>query len=77
MALGNRFEWLAREEDFVGQYSEEYVILDTVPVTMNLSKQEELMLKRNYPQMATKLYGQGILKKTKFTLNNNDSRLNF
>ena len=77
VALGNRFEWLAREEDFVGQYSEEYVILDTVPVTMNLSKQEELMLKRNYPQMATKLYGQGILKKTKFTLNNNDSRLNF
>lgn len=77
VALGNRFEWLAREEDFVGQYSEEYVILDTVPVTMNLSKQEELMLKRNYPLMATKLYGQGILKKTKFTLNNNDSRLNF
>ena len=77
VALGNRFEWLAREEDFVGQYSEEYVILDTVPVTMNLSKQEELMLKRNYPQMATKLYGQGILKKTKFTLNNNDTRFNF
>lgn len=77
VALGNRFEWLAKEEDFVGQYSEEYVILDTVPVTMNLSKQEELMLKRNYPLMATKLYGQGILKKTKFTLNNNDTRFNF
>ena len=44
---------------------------------MNLSKTEELMLKRNYPKMATKLYGQGVLKKTKFTLNNNDTRHNF
>lgn len=77
VALGNRFEWLAKEVDFIGQYSEEYVILDTVPVNMNLSKNEELMLKRNYPQMATKLYGQGVLKKTKFTLNNNDVRHNF
>ena len=77
VALGNRFEWLAKEIDMIGQYSEEYVILDTVPVNMNLSKNEELMLKRNYPQMATKLYGQGVLKKTKFTLNNNDVRHNF
>ena len=44
---------------------------------MDLSKNAELMLKRNYPKMATKLYGQGILKKVKFTLNNNDTRLNF
>ena len=57
VALGNRFEWLAKEIDFIGQYSEEYVILDTLPVNMNLSKTEELMLKRNYPKMATKLYG--------------------
>ena len=77
VALGNRFEWLAKEVDFIGQYSEEYVILDTVPVNMNLSKNEELMLKRNYPQMATKMYGQGVLKKSKFTLNNNDTRHNF
>lgn len=77
VALGNRFEWLAKEIDFISQYSEEYVILDTVPVNMNLSKNEELMLKRNYPAMATKLYGQGVLKKTKFTLNNNDVRHNF
>lgn len=77
VALGNRFEWLAKEVDFIGQYSEEYVILDTIPVNMNLSKNEELMLKRNYPKMATKLYGQGVLKKTKFTLNNNDTRHNF
>lgn len=77
IALGNRFEWLAKEIDFIAQYSEEYVILDTLPVNMNLSKNEELMLKRNYPSMATKLYGQGVLKKTKFTLNNNDVRHNF
>ena len=77
VALGNRFEFLAKEIDFISQYSEEYVILDTVPVNMNLSKNEELMLKRNYPNMATKLYGQGVLKKTKFTLNNNDVRHNF
>lgn len=75
--LGNRFNWLAKEVDFIGQYSEEYVILDSVPIEMDLSKNAELMLKRNYPKMATKLYGQGILKKLKFTLNNNDARLNF
>ena len=77
VALGNRFEWLSKEVDFIGQYSEEYVIMDTVPVNMNLSKNAELMLQRNYPKMATKLYGQGVLKKTKFTLNNNDTRHNF
>ena len=75
--LGNRFEFLAKEVDFIGQYSEEYVIMDTVPINMNLTKSEELMLKRNYPNVATKLYGSGILKKVKFTLNNNDVRLNF
>lgn len=76
-ALGNSFEWLAKEVDFVGQYSEEYVIRDTIPTTMDLSKDESLMLKRNYPQMITKLYGPGIMRKMKFTLNNNDQRMNF
>lgn len=76
-ALGNRFQRYAKEVDFIGQYSEEYVILDSVPVAMNLSKSEELMLKREYPRMATKLYHEGIVKKMKFTLNNNDVRLNF
>lgn len=75
--LGNRFDFLAREQDFIGQYSEDYVILDSVPISMNLTKNEELMLKRNYPKIATKLYGTGIVKKQKFTLNNNDVRLNF
>lgn len=75
--LGNRFEWLYKEVDFIGQFSEEYVILDSVPVNLNLSKDAELMLKRNYPKLATKLYNQGQIKKQKFTLNNNDVRLNF
>lgn len=75
--LGNRFNWLAEEKPYISQYSEEYVIMDTVPVAMNLNKQEELMLKRNYPRMATRLYNTGMLKKVKFTLNNNDVRLNF
>lgn len=77
IALGNRFNWLAKEQQFIGQYSEEYVIMDTVPVAMNLGKNEELMLKRNYPHMATRLYGSGIVKKQKFTLNNNDNRFNW
>lgn len=77
IALGNRFNWLAKEQDFIGQYSEEYVVMDTVPIAMDLGKNEELMLKRNYPQMATRLYGSGIIKKQKFTLNNNDVRFNF
>ena len=62
---------------FRSQYSEEYVVMDAVPVAMNLSKSEELMLKRNYPAIASKLYGSGISKKLKFTLNNNDVRHNF
>ena len=74
---GNRFDFLAKEEDFIGQYSEEYVILDSVPIGLDLEKNVELMLKRNYPNMATKIYQQGIVKKLKFTLNNNDNRLNW
>lgn len=74
---GNRFDFIAQEVDFISQYSEEYVILDSVPISMDLTKNAELMLKRNYPKMASKLYQQGILKKVKFTLNNNDNRLNW
>lgn len=77
IALGNRFNWLAKEVEYIGQYSEEYVIKDTIPVAMDLGKNEELMLKRNYPEMITRLYGAGFVKKQKFTLNNNDARQNF
>lgn len=75
--LGNRFDWLAKEKEFIGQYSEEYVIADSIPVSLNLSKPATLMLQKNYPKMITKIFGQAIIKKTKFTLNDNDVRLNF
>lgn len=75
--LGNRFNYLAKETPYISQLSEEYVILDSVPVDLNLTKEAELMLKRNYPLMATKLYGQGVHKKEKFTLNDNENRLNW
>lgn len=75
--LGNRFNFLAKETPYISQLNEEYVILDSVPVDLNLSKEETLMLKRNYPRMATRLYGQGVHKKQKFTLNDNENRLNW
>lgn len=75
--LGNRFNWLAKETPYIAQLSEEYVILDSVPVDLNLSKEAELLLKRNYPKMATRLYGSGVHKKMKFTLNDNENRLNW
>lgn len=75
--LGNRFNFAARETTNIAQLNEEYVILDSVPVDLNLDKEAELMLQRNYPMMATKLYGQGVHKKTKFTLNDNSNRLNW
>lgn len=75
--LGNRFNWLAKETPYIAQLSEEYVILDSVPVDLNLDKEAELMLKRNYPMMATRLYGSGVHKKMKFTLNDNENRLNW
>ena len=75
--LGNRFNFLAKETPNISQLSEEYVILDSVPVDLNLTKEAELMLKRNYPKMATRLYGSGVHKKQKFTLNDNENRLNW
>lgn len=76
-SLGNKFNWLAQDMDFIAQVQEEYVIKDMVPVNMNLSKNASLMLERHYPQMMTKIYGVGELRKLKFTLNNNDVRLGF
>lgn len=75
--LTNRFDWLAKEMTLVGQLSEEYVIADSVPVNLTLTKSADLMLKQKYPQMITKLYAQGNIRKMKFTLNDNDVRLNF
>lgn len=75
--LGNRFNFLAKETPYISQLTEEYVVLDSVPIDLNLDREETLLLKRNYPKMATRLYGQGIHKKQKFTLNDNENRLNW
>ena len=37
-SLGNTFDFLAKEVPFIGQMSEEYVIMDTVPVAMDLTE---------------------------------------
>src|SRR5699024_12439036 len=66
-----------KEIDMIGLVSERYVIVDAVHIKINVTKNEEFMLNRNETQMSTKLYGQGVLKKTKFTLKNNDVRHNF
>lgn len=75
--LGNRFNGMAKEVADIAQLSEQYVIMDSVPVDLNLDREETLMFKRNYPKMATRLYGPGVHKKQKFTLNDNDNRLNW
>lgn len=75
--LGNRFNFLAKETPYISQLTEEYVVLDSVPIDLNLDREEALLLKRNYPKMATRLYGQGVHKKEKFTLNDNENRLNW
>lgn len=75
--LGNRFNFLAKETPYISQLTEEYVVLDSVPIDLNLDREETLLLKRNYPKMATRLYGQGVHKKQKFTLNDNENRLNW
>lgn len=75
--LGNKFNHLAKELNTPYQLNEEYVFKDIVPVKMNLDKNATLLLKRNYPKMITKIYGGGILKKFKFTLNAFDPMYNF
>lgn len=75
--LGNRFDFIAVEREFIGQLDEEYVFKDTIPINLNLSKAERSLLKRNYPKIMSKLYSGMFVKKQKFTLNNNDVRQNF
>lgn len=76
--LGNRFDFLAKEvPDMTAVLREDYVIADSVPTGLNLSKPEENMLKVNYPKMITKLYPGNNFLKEKFTLNDNDAILNF
>nr|DAW66232.1 MAG TPA: Major capsid protein [Caudoviricetes sp.] len=75
--LGNRFEFLAKEIENIGQYSEEYVILDSIPINLDLNKERTLMLETNYPKVANKIYGAGLHKKVKFTVDDTFARRNF
>lgn len=76
--LGNRFDFLAKEvPNMTAVLREDYVVLDSVPAGLNLSKPEENMLKVNYPKIATKLFAGNNFLKEKFTLNDNDALLNF
>lgn len=76
--LGNRFDFLAKEvSNMTAVLREDYVVLDSVPAGLNLSKPEENMLKVNYPKIATKLFAGNNFLKEKFTLNDNDALLNF
>lgn len=75
--LGNRFEFLAKEIENIGQYSEEYVILDSIPINLDLNKERTLMLETNYPKIANKIYGAGLHKKVKFTVDDTFARRNF
>ena len=74
---GNRFNWLVKEVDLISQLSEDYVILDSIPIGLNLNKSGMIMFETNFRRMASKLYNVGNIKKSKFTINNNDMRLRF
>lgn len=75
--LGNRFEFLAQEVENFGALTEEYVILDSVPVNLDLNKERTLLLNTNYPKIANKVYGCGKNKKMKFTIDDSFLRRNF
>ena len=75
--LGNRFDFLAVEDDNVAQLSEEYVILDSIPVNLDLNKERIQLLETNYPKVANMVYGSGKAKKVKFTLDDTFIRRNF
>ena len=75
--LGNRFDFLAVEDDNVAQLSEEYVILDSIPVNLDLNKERIQLLETNYPKIANMVYGSGKAKKVKFTLDDTFVRRNF
>lgn len=74
---GNRFNWLVKEVELISQLSEDYVILDSIPIGLNLNKSGMIMFETNFRRMASKLYNVGQIKKSKFTINNNDMRLRF
>lgn len=75
--LGNRFNRFYVEVPLIAQLSETYTIADSVPIDINLNKNGLNMLEHHYRKIITKLYGNGEIRKTKFTINNNDMRQRF
>ena len=61
---GNRFNWLVKEVDLISQLSEDYVILDSIPIGLNLNKSGMIMFETNFRRMASKLYNVGNIKKS-------------
>lgn len=66
--IGNPFQFLARQRNIVGQYREEFAILDKVPTGINLNTDGELLLNPEYPKIKTRLYQNGFRRKLKFTI---------
>lgn len=79
VALGNTFDVIAVEMDsgMIGQLTEEYVFADTLPQGLDLTEDVKALLRVNYPKLITKLYQEGAFRVKRFTLNNNDMRLNW
>lgn len=77
VSLGDPFQWLTEEMDFIGQYDEEYSFLDTIPEDLSLDKGAENLLRNNFMEIATKLYGAGRLRKVSFSLADYQSRFGF
>ncbi|MCR6590473.1 hypothetical protein [Lactococcus petauri] len=79
VALGNTFDIIAveMEEGMIGQITEEVVIADSLPQGLDLTEDVQALLRVNYPKLITKLYQEGAFRVKRFTLNNNDMRLNY
>lgn len=77
VALGNRFDFLAREIQRAGQITEEYVVLDSIPEELRYDAQITEHLKKAYPENINFIYGQGVNKVARFTLNDQDAIMNF
>lgn len=77
VTLHDPFQWLTQEMEFIGQYDEEYAFLDTIPEDLTVDKGAENLLRNNFMEMATKLYGAGRLRKVSFSISDYQSRFGF
>lgn len=66
--IGNPFQWLAKQRPIVGQYREEFAVMDQLPTGVNLGTDAQLLLNPLYPKVKTRLYQNGFRRKMKFTI---------